>query len=136
MITTKFDPLWQIARTKARSIKDPQEKIAFIKKFMLDYPNVHNYERVFNWLNMTKVAYRDKSIQLKFDEAIEWLKNLKNLSNKDNEVSLQDISDDDLLLIYKDLSKRKYGFQFKSIPQQHIKFMQELESELTRRKLR
>ena len=52
-------------------------------------------------------------------------------NDMDNDLSK--ISTENLKLVYNDLSKRKYGFQFKTAPKDHIKFMENLKDELSLR---
>ena len=53
----------------------------------------------------------------------------------DNVNNLEDISTNDLLKVFKDLSKRKYNFQFKSVPKDHTNFMDNLNNEIAKRKI-
>jgi len=133
----KFSVLWQIKRTKARDIKDPAKKILYVMNFLEENPNIHNLSRVHNWLSMTKVAYKDPEIRAQFDEQIEYIENNieKFSSTEDNKQTLQDTKDEDLKLVYADLSKRKYGFQYKNVPKDHVEFMDKLEAEMKKRKL-
>ena len=43
---------------------------------------------------------------------------------------LGSVSKDDLEKVYKDLSKRKYGFQYKSVPKAHTEFLNKLKDKL------
>jgi len=137
MKSTKFDPLWQLIRTNAKGIKNPSHKISSVRKFILEYPNLHNFQRVLNWLKMTKVAYKDSSIQSEFDEEVSWLESHKDQfsSTEDNEMKVEDLSNKDLLAVYKDLKSRKYGFQFKSVPKEHTDFLEVLHQEVSKRNL-
>jgi hypothetical protein len=101
----KFDIAWQIVRAKAKKIKDPIEKIDYVIQFLNVNPNVHNFGRIMNWLKMTKVAYKDSSIQSEFDEEVSWLESHKDQfsSTEDNEMKVEDLSNKDLLAVYKDL---------------------------------
>jgi len=140
MSVTKYDPSWQIARTKARSIKDPSKKIEFVLDFFRDNTNAYNYERVSNWLKTTAMAYKDPLVKALFQAAHHKIDTDDEFEAVDkvydNTLKLADVSDDDLIMVYKDLSKRKYGFQFKNPPKDHIKFMADLEAELKRRSIR
>ncbi len=136
-MSNKFDITWQIVRTKAKSIKDPQEKIDFVMDFLNDYPNTNNKDRVKNWLKMTSVAYSDPSVRSLFQTALNFIENISEVyrSDEDNITKLEDISNRDLMAVYNDLKKRKYGFQFKKVPVAHTKFMEQLEAEINKRNL-
>ena len=110
---------------KARSIKDVDAKVDFVMDFLNSNKNVHNKDRVSNWLKMTSYAYKDRSA---FDVEINGDFILEDL---DNDLSKVDL--DNLKLVFKDLSKRKYGFQYKSVPLAHTEFMIELKKELDNR---
>jgi hypothetical protein len=123
----KFNIHWQLTRTQVRKIKDVDAKIKYVLKFLDHNKNIHNYGRVHNWLKMTGVAYKDDKRQ-KFVDAVSKLEANKSKysSSADNENDLSKMSKDDLKLVYKDLSKRKYGFQYKSVPKAHTDFMDKL----------
>jgi hypothetical protein len=127
----KFNIHWQLTRTQVRKIKDVDAKIKYVLNFLNRNKNVHNYGRVHNWLKMTGVAYKDDKRQ-KFVDAVSKLEaNKSKYSNTaDNENDLSKMSKDDLKLVYKDLSKRKYGFQYKSVPKAHTDFMDKLKKAL------
>ena len=127
----KFNIHWQLARTQVRKIKDVDAKIKFIMNFLDRNKNIHNYGRVHNWLKMTGVAYKDEKRQ-KFVDAVSKLEDNKSKysSTSDNDNDLSKMSKDDLKLVYKDLSKRKYGFQYKSVPKAHTDFLDQLKKAL------
>lgn len=133
----KFNISWQIVRVNARSIKNVNDKVEYVLSFLKDNPNKHNYERVLNWLNMTKLGYKSDQHAIDvFDSAIESITHHKTdrfSSEEDSPNDLEDISTEDLKKVYKDLKQRKYGFQYKSVPIAHTKFLNELENELDKR---
>lgn len=134
----KFNISWQLVRTEARDIKDVSEKISFVLRFLKDHPNKHNYGRVHNWLRMTKLGYKSQPKESsKFDRALETLDKKKEnySSEEDYEIDFNDLSDDKLQKVYKDLKKRKYGFQIKTVPKAHTDFLAKLEKEIEKRKL-
>ena len=99
MRSNKFNIHWQIVRVKARSIKDVDAKVDFVMDFLNSNKNVHNKDRVSNWLKMTSYAYKDRSA---FDVEINGDFILEDL---DNDLSKVDL--DNLKLVFKDLSKRE-----------------------------
>lgn len=131
MKVNKFNIYWQIVRVKARDIKDVDEKINFVVEFLEQKPNTHNLERVRNWLKMTSLGYTGAN-RKKFEKVLEALDG-ESYSSKDLPNDLTKIRTADLQLVHKDLSKRKYGFQFNKTPQAHIDFMEALEKELKKR---
>lgn len=130
----KFNIHWQIVRTQARDIKDPDAKIKHVMNHLNSNKNIHNFGRVHNWLKMTGVAYKgdDRS---KFEQATGALEKRKSefSSSEDNGNDLSKVSTADLQKVHKDLSKRKYGFQYKTVPKAHTDFMGQLKSELDKR---
>jgi len=137
-MTNKFDILWQIMRTKAKVIKDPQKKIDYIMSFLMNFPNAHNKDRVKNWLKMTSVAYSDLLVRSHFNTALNSIEENPEMfrSVNDNETKMEDISNEDLMDVYNDLKKRKYGFQFKKVPVAHTEFMKQLEKEINKRNMK
>lgn len=130
MKSNKFNASWQLARVQAKNIKDVDKKIEFIMNYYNENMTAQDKMRVLNWLKMTKVAYTG-DIRDKFDDPIELVQILKTTVN-DNDTTLDDLTYKEVELIYKDLSKRKYGFQFKSVPKAHIEFMEQLEQKLNK----
>lgn len=134
----KFNIPWQLVRTEARDIKNVSEKISYVIRFLKDHPNKYNYGRVHNWLRMTKLGYKSQPQEAKkFDDAIEAIENKKEnySSEEDYETDIKDLSDDKLQKVYKDLKKRKYGFQIKTVPKAHTEFLSKLEKEIEKRDL-
>tara|TARA_R110002110_G_scaffold205952_1_gene418093 strand:- start:157 stop:594 length:438 start_codon:yes stop_codon:yes gene_type:complete len=127
----KFNIHWQIVRTNARDIKDVDDKISYVIEFLNKNKNIHNYGRVHNWLKMTGVAYKGGNRE-KFVEILSEVEYNKEeyASKEDMSNDLNSIPKEDLEKVYKDLSKRKYGFQYKSIPKAHTEFLNKLEEVL------
>ena len=123
--TSKFDMSWQLIRTQARQIKDVQSKINFVLEFLEKNPNIHNYLRVKNWVKMTKLGYKDEQSIIEFEDAEYFLETekAKFQSTEDNKKQLSDFSTNELNIVYKDLNKRKYNFQFNKTPVAHIEFI-------------
>lgn len=130
----KFNIKWQIARVNARDIKDVDDKINHVMNFLDSNKNAHNYGRVHNWVKMTGVAYKGDD-RKKFEDTLDSMeKNReKYSSSEDNDGDLKKIPTEDLRKVHKDLSKRKYGFQYKSVPKAHTDFMNQLDNELKSR---
>ena len=130
----KFNIHWQIVRTQARDIKDPDQKIKHVMNHLNSNKNIHNYGRVHNWLKMTGVAYKGED-RAKFERATDALEKRQHefSSTEDTGNDLSKVSKEDLQKVHKDLSKRKYGFQYKSVPKAHTEFMGHLKSELDKR---
>lgn len=132
-MTNKFNIYWQIVRASAWYIKDVDEKIQYVLDFLMGHPNVHNKGRVSNWLSMTALAYRDDSNKKLFTTALDFVKGCDFSDKTDLPNDLKDISTEDLNLVHKDLSNRRYGFQFKEVPKAYIEFMNHLTEELASR---
>jgi len=125
--TNKFQIGWQLARVNARSLKDVSEKIAFVKAFLESNNSEENYFRVKNWSTMTAMAYRDASIKTLFKEFSQHLETIT-YDKADEPNDFSQYSYKDLIRVHKDLSKRKYGFQYSKVPSSHTSFMNELTS--------
>lgn len=130
----KFNINWQIARVGARDIKDVDSKIKHVMNFLDANKNTHNYGRVHNWVKMTGVAYKGDD-RKKFETALDSLEKNKEKysSTEDNDGDLSKVSTANLKKVHQDLSKRKYGFQYKSVPKAHTEFMGKLGDELKSR---
>jgi hypothetical protein len=133
----KFDINWQIVRTDARDIKDVTEKISHVMRFLNDHPTKENYGRVHNWLRMTKLGYKSEPEKAQqFEHALDNIENNKEKYNSQEDLGdISSIDTEKLLKVYKDLKKRKYGFQIKTVPKAHTDFLSQLESELKKRKI-
>lgn len=128
----KFNIDWQLVRVDARAIKDVRSKINHVVSFLNKNKSKENYGRVMNWLKMTKVAYKDPKQRALFDAAIAKV-DKGSYTARDNDNDLSKMSTDKLQKVYKDLSKRKYGFQFKSTPKAHTDFVNAIKAELDKR---
>ena len=132
----KFNIHWQIVRTKAKRIKNAHLKTEFVRDFLDNNKNVYNFGRVLNWAKMTKLGYPENSIErVAFDELIAYMKvhqeEYDDSTDTDND--LTKISTKNLQMVFDDLSKRKYNFQFNKTPEDHKTFMIELKDELSKR---
>ena len=81
-----------------------------------------NFEPIANMKDIELKFIQISSVEINGDFILEDL---------DNDLSKVDL--DNLKLVFKDLSKRKYGFQYKSVPLAHTEFMIELKKELDNR---
>jgi hypothetical protein len=135
-VTNKFNFAWQLARVQARKIKEVPGKIAYVLEYLQHNPNVHNYDRVRNWMRMTELGYKgDKKATEAFQRALTDLDGSKQkyADTEDNEVDLAVVSTADINEVLEDLAKRKYDFQFGSTPKDHTEFVETLVNELAGR---
>ena len=134
MHVNKFNIHWQIARCEAKMLASVDDKCQHVLRFLDQNPCIQNYYRVLNWFQTAKLGYSQLE-RTTFD----WY--LRQLSQKSYAHRLEDIDNyfseiatEDLLMVRRDLSKRKYGFQYAGrVPQQHVEFMESLTRELERR---
>lgn len=136
MATNKFNFAWQLVRVQARKIKEVPAKIKHVMAYLHKHPNIHNYDRIHNWLKMTQLGYKgDSKATGHFKDALENLEKNKSKYNApdDNHVKLSDVSTDDIKMVLNDLGSRKYDFQFGATPKAHTEFVSTLEKELERR---
>lgn len=135
-MSNKFNFAWQLVRVQARKIKEVGEKIEHVMDYLRRYPNVHNYDRILNWLKMAKLGYKGSTYAANaFNKAIKQLEDNKEMFNspEDNESNLVDAHTEDIQAVLDDLSKRKYDFQYNETPKAHTEFVAQLEKELARR---
>ena len=137
MTTDRFNIDWQVARVNARSIKDIDTKIDYVFDFLTKHgSSKHNYDRVKNWLNMSRLGYKNEAVREIFEDARATLEDMAILFNEDVDTANDFAAYDDttLLAVWEDLSKRKYNFQFKGrMPETHVIFMHSLHTELVSR---
>ena len=131
MAANKFNIYWQVVRVKARDIKDVHDKIKYVLDFLNRHKNIHNYERVLNWVQMTGVAYKGEQRKA-FEDTAAHLKAHKAdfMDDKDMDNDLSKVDRSEVEKVYADLSKRKYGFQYKTVPKAHTEFMEKLKTYL------
>ena len=134
--TNKFNIAWQLTRVNARQIKGVEEKIDYVLNFLEKNRNHQNYERVMNWLKMTKLGYhKSQEAQAHFDIAIMAVNHSRD-EGAYNSLweDLEDFSDykiEDLIRVQQDISQRKNGFQHKGkAPKDQVEFMARLEDYL------
>lgn len=128
-VVNKFQIRWQLIRCQARKIKDVDLKIEFVTDFVTDYPSKENKARVKNWMVMCALPYRDIECRLLFNEAKNYLETLT-YSMEDEANDFEMFTEEELMVVYKDLKKRKYNFQFDKAPTTHVKFMESLKEYL------
>lgn len=129
MKVNKFNANWQLVRVKVKNISNIKEKIDIVKNYLDSNKNIYDKERVLNWTKTIKMSYKDDFKKMLLDDFINYINTL-NYTIEDNKSSLKDLTLDDINLIYNDLRKRKYNFQFKKIPKAHIDFIIEIEIEI------
>jgi hypothetical protein len=136
--TNKFSFPWQYTRLSAKEFKDVYEKVDYVLDFLNNNSNIHNYNRVMNWLSMTALGYPKGSIERQeFLDTKERLESQKDLYTdlEDSDNDLTKIPTPDLESVWKDLKKRKNNFMHGGVPpKDQIDFMKNLEQELQKRK--
>ena len=61
MKSNKFNASWQLARVQAKKIKDVFLKVEHVMLYFTKNTNIHDQDRVLNWLATTAMAYRDSA---------------------------------------------------------------------------
>ena len=128
-VVNKFQIRWQLIRTQAKKIKDVDVKIQFVKNFISEYPSKENYARVKNWMVMSAMPYKEVECKMLFTQGKQFLETIT-YSMEDEVNDFEMFTDEELQLVYKDLKKRKYTFQFDKAPTTHVKFMESLKEYL------
>ena len=136
--TNKFNIHWQHVRASVRSIKDVTQKVEYVVSFLNKNPNIHNFNRVMNWLDMTALGYpKDSEQRQVFYDTKSQLEEQKDKfsSFEDSDNDLSKIPTPDLESVWKDLKKRKNNFMHGGVPpKDQVDFMKNLEQELQKRK--
>lgn len=143
MRVNKFNIHWQIARCEAKMLASVDDKCQHVLRFLDQNPCIQNYYRVLNWFQTAKLGYSQLE-RATFD----WYLKQLHVSHytkqqvgkraafilEDMPNDLSTVDTDDLIMVWKDLSKRKYGFQYAGrVPRDHVEFMESLTRELERR---
>lgn len=143
MHVNKFNIHWQIARCEAKMLASVDDKCQHVLRFLDQNPCIQNYHRVLVWFQTAKLGYSQLE-RATFDWYLKQLhvshytRQVKQggpaFSLEDMPNDLSDIATEDLQMVRRDLSKRKYGFQYAGcVPQQHVEFMESLTREIERR---
>lgn len=131
--TNKYNIAWQIVRTKARKIKDVDDKLAYVYAFLCRNSSGENVARLKNWAFMSRMGYRDQGSKKLFTEFLARLETFECKMKDSDNTDFTKVSDKDLQLVHKDLNKRKFNFQYSKVPKDHIDFMKVLEAEMLER---
>lgn len=110
----KFNTEWQVTREEAKKIKDVDKKISHVKEFLTSNPSTANFGRVANWTRMTKLGYKNTSVESaqKFEDFLDYLElNRSKFSEEDKDIDLKDLPEAKFIAVYKDLVHRKNDFQ-------------------------
>lgn len=122
---SKFNLKWQLVRLEAKSVKNVQEKISIVDKYLKEVQSKYAFERVYNWAVMTAVAYKGEDREQLKNYAQD-IKMRGEYINEDFDISFNEVPTNLLKLLLKDLEKRKYGFQYNKTPRDHIDFVEKL----------
>jgi len=128
---TNWNISWQVARVRAKRIKDVQEKVDFMHDWLFEFNAYDNISRIKNWLRMSIMSASNDN-KIIYREALDgWLYEaercdptafLEDVSNETN-----DFSKEQLQMVLDDLEKRTYTFQYKGKrPKGHVKFVERL----------
>lgn len=105
---TKYNLEWQLIRSQAKRIKDPQAKYNFVREWVEHRKNKHTYERFINWLEGTKRGYKGTNWEPLYQTSIYWWKDHRFLfsSEDDQDIDINIVENKHLEYLYKDLSRR------------------------------
>ena len=134
MRVDKYNIEWQVIRVKARQQKGASNKVNLVIGWLLGRGGQKNKERVINWLIMSRMGYKDQVSKAYYTQALEELE-FTNFSEIKESNNFSKNSNEDLLMVHRDLARRKWGFFYDKAPKSHVRFMNELETELTTRGL-
>lgn len=131
----KYNIHWQIIRGNARKQKGAKAKVDFVMYWFRENATELNKARVKNWLIMSEMGFKDYASKRYYQKALIEIENMICSPVLDEDNNFQNIDDKNLMMVWKDLKKRKWNFQFNKAPSSHILFMGVLEMELSERKL-
>jgi hypothetical protein len=133
MRSNKWNINWQVARVKAKQIKDIQERVNFIQEWLSQFNHYHNIDRIRNWLRMSIMSANRDSKQI-YQNALDKLfvsESCGQFEYKDMKDEMNEFSSDQLQMVLNDLEKRTYTFQYKGkCPPKHIAFVERLQDAL------
>jgi len=109
----KFNSAWQVVQYQAKSIKTVQDKINLVQDYFKKNNNIHDKERVLIWMKMTLLGYKKSAPEtsLLFNKDIDTI-NETHCTQEDNKSEIKDLSTQEIKDLIKDISNRKYNFNF------------------------
>jgi hypothetical protein len=124
-------------RVDARKQKGAQNKVALVMEWIKSHKNNLNKSRVKNWLEMSRMGFKDQESKVYYTIALEQLEEMEfeKVMYEEEDNDLTKHSDEDLLKVYKDIKKRKWSFQYNGAPISHVRFINKMEDELSDRGL-
>ena len=133
----KYNIYWQIVRVDARRQKGARNKVALVMEWLKLHKSNLNKSRVKNWLEMSRMGFKDQESKVYYTIALEQLEDMEfekvSYEEEDNELTIH--TDEDLLKVYKDIKVRKWSFQYNGAPISHVRFINKMEEELSTRGL-
>jgi len=122
MKVNKYNIHWQVVRFRAKDIRNVKQKLEYVMDWLRHNNSVENFERVKKWMQMSPYGFKEHAVKELYKDALleirTWTYNKK---DKPNDYSLYD--DFVLKMVYDDVSKRKYNFQYKQTPKDHDIFV-------------
>ncbi len=130
MRSNKWNISWQVARVRAKKIKDIQMRVDFMHEWLL----IHNYrvniDRIANWLRMSMMSANYESTII-YKKALYKLLEVRDLEEGDLPNDVKAYARDPIIEdVLKDLEQRTYSFQFKKLPPGHYEFIKRIKDVL------
>lgn len=124
---TKFQIDWQIVRARAKRTNGIDNKLMIVETFLRENNTEANFKRVLNWVRMIEYSYKDSSTKEKIRECRKMIENVSLVCADSDANVFEKYTIEELKALYKELSNRKYNFQFKGkSPKDHDMFISEL----------
>lgn len=92
---------WQLVRVSNRT-KELTDKIQTILDFYFEFPNWQNKDRALNYLKGLNMAVKSEDVTKAFVK----IQNSAETMKEDTDIKIQNVSTEQLLILYKDLLKR------------------------------
>lgn len=127
-VVNKYNLDWQMVRLEARKTKNVDAKLRLVTKFFLKNKSTQNLVRILNWSQMTKLGYGGAHAHkfMSFEVAMRAY-GLKLPTTAEERNNFAAYPREKLKALLKDLQGRKWSFQFKQAPKEHIEFVIQLE---------
>jgi len=134
MRSNKWNISWQVARVRAKKIKDVQERVEFMQEWLNQHNHYENVDRIKNWYRMCIMSSggdRRAVYQKAYDQLADYVRTHEFIK-EDMRDELDDFEKWQLRDVLNDVDARRYDFQYRGKqPPGHKQFVQRLENVLS-----
>lgn len=131
----KYNLNWQLARINNKKV-DLSTKLYNMRNFLNKYPSIENKERVLNYLKGLELGYKTLEQRAMVRCTYNLLKD-KLCNNNDVDISVENVTDKQLTILYKDLYNRNEKWLKDNYRNTHLnEFLEYLYLELNKRNIK